>query len=100
MSRDVVGRLEFNDASQGFGIVPNFALDVKTDNENVKELVIIQTRGKKQVKLIKDCGRLELLTMINGFQWSGQPIDDDIIDLLEIVIDEYRNGRRVVDEAY
>ena len=58
-------------------------------------LEITTTRDKKKVMIRADGDRLELLTMINGFQWTGQPIDDDVLEMIEETIYAYRKGKEL-----
>jgi hypothetical protein len=46
--------------------------------------------------MIRDDGyRLELLTMINGFKWTRQPIDEEVLEMIEETIDAYRKGKEL-----
>jgi len=58
-------------------------------------LEITATRDKKKVMIRDDGYGLELLTMINGFQWTGQPIDDEVLEMIEETIDAYRKGKEL-----
>jgi hypothetical protein len=55
-----------------------------------EKLNIVSERGKKAVRLHDDGYGLELLTRRNGYQWTGAPVDDDILEMLEEVIDAYK----------
>ncbi len=58
-----------------------------------KELEVITTRGDRKVKIVHDGYSRHLFTMMNGFQWSGAPIDDEIIYMIEEVISTYKVER-------
>ena len=58
-------------------------------------LEITATRDKKKVMIRDDGYGLELLTMIDGFQWTGQPIDEEVLEMIEETIDAYRKGKEL-----
>jgi hypothetical protein len=58
-------------------------------------LEITTTRDKKKVMIRDDGYRLELLTMINGFKWTRQPIDEEVLEMIEETIDAYRKGKEL-----
>ncbi len=45
---------------------------------------------RTRVKIVKDDYSMDLMLMTNGYQWTGAPINDELIDLLEEVIKEYK----------
>lgn len=50
------------------------------------------SNGKKKVELKFDdfaVGKPQLMTMRNGFQWSGVPIDKDLAKMIVDVLSEY-----------
>ena len=54
------------------------------------ETNIIIEHGKKKVRLHDDGYGLELLTMRNGYQWTGAGVDDELLDMLAQVIAKYK----------
>ena len=54
---------------------------------------IEKTNGKKGVKLELAYGTLTLLTMRNGYQWSGCGVDDELMEMIVDVIDEYQSTK-------
>ena len=49
--------------------------------------------GKKRVKLEHDGYAFSLLTMINGFQWSGATVDDEILEMIKVLLDKYESSK-------
>jgi len=45
--------------------------------------------GKKRVKLEHDGYTFSLLTMRNGFQWSGATVDDEILEMIKVALEKY-----------
>lgn len=60
---------------------------------NRQELEFLTTNkdGKRKVKIQNDGYDLQLLTMRNGFQWTGQPVDDELLDMIIECINQYKN---------
>ncbi len=54
------------------------------------EKKIEKRSGKKAVELREDKYGIELTTMRNGFQWTGMPLDAELIDMLEQAIAEFK----------
>ena len=52
---------------------------------------IEKVSGKKGVVIREDKYGIEVLTMRNGYQWSGMPMDAELIDMLEQAIVEFKN---------
>ena len=52
-------------------------------------IVSIKESGNKKVKITKDKYGTELYIMRNGFQWSGSPVDEEILSMILSVIEEY-----------
>ena len=50
---------------------------------------IEKRNGKRGVVIREDKYGIEVLTMRNGFQWSGMPMDAELIDMLEQAIVEF-----------
>lgn len=57
------------------------------------EMKIEKLSGKKGVIIRDDKYGIEVLTMRNGYQWSGMPMDDELIDMLEAAISEFKARR-------
>lgn len=57
------------------------------------EKYIEKRSGKKGVAIRENKHGLELLTVRNGYQWSGAPVDDDILDMLQEAIAEFKAMR-------
>lgn len=53
------------------------------------KLLVLKEDGKKKVKITDDGYGLELYTMRNGFQWTGQEVDEKILRMLREIINEY-----------
>ena len=51
---------------------------------------IEKVSGKKGVVIREDKYGIEVLTMRNGYQWSGMPMDAELIDMLEQAIVEFK----------
>ena len=51
---------------------------------------IEKVSGKKGVVIREDKYGIEVLTMRNGYQWSGMPMDAELIDMLEQAIIEFK----------
>lgn len=51
--------------------------------------VVLIERGKKKVKIEKDDYGLTLLTMMNGFQWWGNSVDDELLEMIRDAIGRY-----------
>ena len=51
---------------------------------------IEKVSGKKGVVIREDKYGIEVLTMSNGYQWSGMPMDAELIDMLEQAIVEFK----------
>lgn len=51
---------------------------------------IEKRNGKRGVVIREDKYGIEVLTMRNGFQWSGMPMDAELIDMLEQAIVEFK----------
>jgi len=55
---------------------------------------IQRLKGKKGVLIRKDeHGSQEILTMVNDFQWSGMPIDDDVVEMLASALAEFKEKK-------
>lgn len=54
---------------------------------------IVKGNGDKKVRIHDDGYGLELLTMRNGWQWSGAGVDDEILDLIVDAINDYKKSR-------
>ncbi|WP_067986172.1 hypothetical protein [Neptuniibacter pectenicola] len=54
---------------------------------NTKE--IVRENGKIKAKLTKDDYDTQLLTMRNGFQWTGQPMTPELAKLTIEVLQQY-----------
>ena len=54
---------------------------------NTKE--ITRENGKIKARLTKDEYDTQLLTMLNGFQWSGQPMTPELARLTIEVLQQY-----------
>ena len=52
---------------------------------------IKKLNGKKGVVIREDKYGIEVLTMRNGYQWSGMPMDAELIDMLEQAIVEFKH---------
>lgn len=52
---------------------------------------IEKRNGKRGVVIREDKYGIEVLTMRNGYQWSGMPMDAELIDMLEQAIVEFKN---------
>ena len=52
---------------------------------------IEKRNGKRGVVIREDKYGIEVLTMRNGFQWSGMPMNAELIDMLEQAIVEFKN---------
>lgn len=57
------------------------------------ELNIEKRNGKKGVVIREDKYGVEVLTMRNGYQWSGMPMDEELIDMLQAAISEFKTTR-------
>ena len=55
----------------------------------MKRKNIIKENGKLKAKIEDDGYDVTLLTMRNGFQWTGQPIDKELAKLTIEVLQEY-----------
>ena len=56
-----------------------------------KDIDIIRTTDdkRKRVRMTnEDCG-FHMMTMKNGFQWAGAPVDRDVLLMMRDVIDQY-----------
>ena len=51
---------------------------------------IEKRNGKRGIVIREDKYGIEVLTMRNGFQWSGMPMDAELIDMLEQAIVEFK----------
>ena len=51
--------------------------------------VVLIERDKKKVKIEKDEYGLTLLTMMNGFQWWGNSVDDELLLMIRDAIGRY-----------
>ena len=57
------------------------------------ETNIEKRNGKKGVVIREDKLGVEVLTMRNGYQWSGMPMDAELIDMLQEAIAEFKATR-------
>lgn len=57
------------------------------------ETNIEKRNGKKGVVIREDRWGVEVLTMRNGYQWSGMPMDEELIDMLQEAIAEFKAMR-------
>lgn len=57
------------------------------------ETNIEKRNGKKGVVIREDKWGVEVLTMRNGYQWSGMPMDAELIDMLQEAIAEFKATR-------
>ena len=63
----------------------------------VKEKVEIEKRiGRKKVKLECDGYGMYLFTMRNGSHWNGMAVDDELLDMILEVVNEYKSKTRGV----
>ena len=62
------------------------------------ETKIEKLSGKKGVTIREDKYGIEVLTMRNGYQWSGMPMDDELIDMLEAAISEFKARHNAPDQ--
>ena len=58
--------------------------------ERRMKMEIEKRNGKRGVVIREDKYGIEVLTMRNGFQWSGMPMDAELIDMLEQAIVEFK----------
>jgi hypothetical protein len=49
--------------------------------------------GKKGVVIREDKYGIDVLTTRNGYQWSSMPMDDELLDMLQEAITEFKAGR-------
>lgn len=50
-------------------------------------------RGPLGVKIVVDEYGMELLTCRNGYQWTGQPVTDELLALISLCIQKYETSR-------
>jgi len=54
-----------------------------------ERVLILNENGKKKVKIQDDGYGLELYTMRNGYQWTGQGVDIEILEMMRTTISTY-----------
>lgn len=54
---------------------------------------IEKRKDKKGVVIREDKYGIEVLTMRNGYQWSGMPMDEELLDMLQEAIAEFKAKR-------
>jgi hypothetical protein len=52
-------------------------------------VLVLKEDGRTKVKITNDGYGLELYTMHNGFQWTGQGVDEKILRMIREAIDDY-----------
>jgi len=72
-------------------VEPPLPVNIAAGKERNMEtsFIIEKVAGKKKVRITNNKYGLELYTMMNGFQWSGQPVDDGMLSLIKEAIEEY-----------
>jgi hypothetical protein len=53
------------------------------------KLLVLKEDGKRKVKITNNGYDFELYIMRNGFQWTGQKVDEKILRMLREIINEY-----------
>jgi hypothetical protein len=67
---------------------------VSMESINVPDEVVevkITSGERKKVLITKNNYGIEIMTMKNGFQWSGMPVDEEMLDMLVECIEKYRS---------
>lgn len=57
------------------------------------EMNIEKRNGERGVVIREDRWGVEVLTTRNGYQWSGMPMDEELIDMLQEAIAEFKAVR-------
>ena len=61
------------------------------------EVIVTISHCKKAVQISNDgIYGFEMKTMRNGFQWSGFPVDDELLDMIAEAIDAYKKQTGIV----
>ncbi len=59
----------------------------------MSELKIEISHGDVKCKIERDKYDMNMLSTRNGYQWSGMPVDDEMIDMLHDLIIEYKSQK-------
>ena len=52
-------------------------------------ILILKEDGQKKVKITDDGYGIELCIMRNGFQWTAQEVDENMLRMLREAVNEY-----------
>lgn len=55
---------------------------------NILKESVVTSKKKVRIEGIND-NEIDFLTMRNGFQWSGMPVDDELLRMMKDAIIEY-----------
>ena len=78
-------KLDISDSPIYYRSYFNFLGDTKT----MSNQVILKENGQIKAKVVDDGYGISFLTMINGLQWTGQPISRELAKLTIDVMKEY-----------
>lgn len=61
-------------------------------------VLVFKSDGNKKVKITNDGFGLELYTMRNGWQWTGQGVDSKLLHLMRDAINEYFENKDIINK--
>jgi len=51
--------------------------------------VLVESGTRKKAKIVRDKYGMELFVMMNGWQWNGTGVDDEMLMMIRTAIENY-----------